>query len=78
MRGPVWFPVNYLVIEALERYHHFYGDDVRVECPSRWGQCMNLFEASQELHSRLAKPFLPNATGRRPCHGDDSICHVHA
>ena len=71
-RGPIWFPVNYLVIEALERYHHFYGDEVRVECPTGSGQYMNLFEASQELRRRLAKLFLPDASGRRACHGDDS------
>jgi hypothetical protein len=70
-RGPVWFPVNYLVIEALERYHHFYGDYVQVECPTGSGQYMNLFEASQELRRRLAKLFLPDASGRRACHGDD-------
>ena len=70
-RGPIWFPVNYLLIEALERYHHFYGDEVRVECPTGSGQQMNLFEASQELRRRLANLFLPDAAGRRPCHGDD-------
>jgi Glycosyl hydrolase family 63 C-terminal domain len=71
-RGPIWFPVNYLVIEALERYYHFYGDYVRVECPTGSGQYMNLFEASQELRQRLAKLFLPDASGQRACHGDDS------
>jgi hypothetical protein len=71
-RGPIWFPVNYLVIEALERYYHFYSDYVRVECPTGSGQYMNLFEASQELRQRLAKLFLPDASGQRACHGDDS------
>jgi hypothetical protein len=70
-RGPIWFPVNYLVIEALERYHHFYGDEVRVECPTGSGQTMNLFQASQELRRRLAALFLPDAQGRRACHGKD-------
>ena len=70
-RGPIWFPVNYLLIEALERYHHFYGDEVRVECPRGSGRWMNLYEASQELRRRLASIFLPDAAGRRPCHGDD-------
>ena len=70
-RGPIWFPVNYLVIEALERYHHFYGDYVQVECPTGSGQYMNLFDASQELRRRLATLFLPDASGRRACHGDD-------
>jgi hypothetical protein len=63
--------VNYLVIEALERYHHFYGDEVRVECPTGSGQTMNLFEASQELRRRLAALFLPDSQGRRACHGKD-------
>ena len=70
-RGPIWFPINYLVIEALERYHHFYGDEIRVECPTGSGTWMNLFEASQELRRRLATLFLPDALGRRACHGDD-------
>ncbi len=71
-RGPIWFPVNYLVIEALERYHHFYGDEVQVECPTGSGRMMNLFEVSQELRRRLATLFVPDTSGRRPCHGDDS------
>jgi hypothetical protein len=70
-RGPVWFPVNYLLIEALERYHHFYGDALRVECPTGSGRLMNLAEVSQELAGRLKQLFLPDAHGRRPCHGDD-------
>jgi hypothetical protein len=70
-RGPIWFPVNYLVIEALERYHHFYGDEVQVECPTGSGRRQNLFEVSQELRRRLANLFLPDGSGRRPCHGDD-------
>jgi len=68
-RGPVWFPVNYLLIEALERYHHFYGDGLRVECPTGSGQWMNLAEVARELGARLTRLFLPDAQGRRPCHG---------
>jgi hypothetical protein len=71
-RGPIWFPVNYLIIEALERYHHFYGDEVRVECPTGSGRPMNLLEASQELRRRLATLFVPDESGSRACHGDDS------
>jgi len=70
-RGPVWFPVNYLLVEALERYHHFYGDDFKVECPTGSGRRMTLLEVSQEIASRLAGLFLPDAAGRRPCHGDE-------
>ncbi len=70
-RGPVWFPVNYLLIEALERYDHFYGDTFQVECPTGSGRRMNLREAAREIASRLAGLFVPDAEGRRPCHGDD-------
>jgi hypothetical protein len=68
-RGPVWFPVNYLLIEALERYHHFYGDSLRVECPTGSGRLMNLADVAHELAARLKRLFLPDGQGRRPCHG---------
>ena len=71
-RGPVWFPVNYLLIEALERYHHFYGDDLRVECPTGSGRMRNLQEVATELTARLAGLFAPDEAGRRPCHGDEA------
>jgi hypothetical protein len=70
-RGPVWFPVNYLLIEALERYHHFYGDALRVECPTGSGRLMNLTEVAGELAGRLSRLFLPDAQGSRPCHGQE-------
>jgi hypothetical protein len=70
-RGPVWFPVNFLLIEALERYHHFYGDYLQVECPTGSGQKMNLAQVAREIGGRLVSLFLPDSTGRRPCHGDD-------
>ncbi len=70
-RGPIWFPVNYLLIEALERYHHFFGDEFQVECPTGSGQMMNLKQVADEISRRLVSLFLPDATGRRPCHGDD-------
>jgi hypothetical protein len=68
-RGPVWFPVNYLLVESLERYHHFYGDSLRVECPAGSGTFLNLREAAHEIAGRLATLFLPDASGQRPCHG---------
>jgi hypothetical protein len=70
-RGPIWFPGNYLLIEALERYNHFYGDMLKVECPTGSGHLMNLQEVANELRARLACLFLPDASGRRPCHGDE-------
>jgi hypothetical protein len=69
-RGPVWFPVNYLLIEALKRYHHFYGDELTVECPTGSGRHMHLGEVAQELERRMVSLLLPDAQGRRPCHGD--------
>lgn len=71
-RGPIWFPVNYLLIESLERYHYFYGDAFQVECPVGSGQMMNLQQVADELSHRLALLFLPDASGRRPCHGDEA------
>ncbi len=71
-RGPIWFPVNYLLIEALERYHHFYGDTFQIQCPTGSSRIMNLQQVANELGARLASIFLPDATGRRPCHGDDA------
>jgi hypothetical protein len=68
-RGPIWFPVNYLIIEALERYHHFYGDTLKVECPTGSGQWMNLAGVAREISARLVKLFLPDENGQRPCHG---------
>jgi hypothetical protein len=71
-RGPIWMPINYLLVEALERYHHFYGDSLRVECPTGSGRMMNLGEVAGEIGRRLASLFLPDRSGRRPCHGDDA------
>ncbi|MBA2503608.1 MAG: glucosidase [Pyrinomonadaceae bacterium] len=70
-RGPVWFPVNYLLVEALERYGHFYGDGFRVECPTGSGKLMNLTEVAQEIESRLARIFLPDENNRCAWQGED-------
>jgi glycogen debranching enzyme len=71
-RGPIWFPVNYLLVEALERYHHFYGDSLEVEFPTGSGRKMSLRDAARELANRLGNLFLPDPSGARPCHGNDS------
>jgi hypothetical protein len=65
-RGPVWFPVNYLMIEALQKYHHYYGDSFRIECPTGSGTYMNLWEVASELSRRLVALFVRDGKGRRP------------
>jgi hypothetical protein len=71
-RGPVWLPVNFLLIEALQRYHHFYGDGFQVECPTGSGRRLNLAEVAGEIAARLTRLFLPDGGGRRPYHGPDA------
>jgi len=71
-RGPVWFPANYLLVEALERYHQFYGDSVSVEWPVGSGAKISLGEAAREISRRLGSIFLADKDGRRPVHGEDS------
>jgi hypothetical protein len=68
-RGPVWMPVNLLIIRALLQFHLYYGDDWRIECPTGSGRLMNLFEIAREIAARLASPFLRDASGRRPVYG---------
>ncbi|MDX1921263.1 MAG: hypothetical protein SFU25_11090 [Candidatus Caenarcaniphilales bacterium] len=65
-RGPIWFPVNYLLIESLEKFHHFYGDSLKVEYPSGSGQMHNLDYIAQDLSMRLVKIFLKSPEGNRP------------
>jgi len=68
-RGPIWFPVNFLLVESLQRFHHYLGDAFTVECPTGSGQWMNLSEVAAELSRRLARPFLRGTDGTRPVHG---------
>jgi hypothetical protein len=68
-RGPIWMPVNYLIIESLQKFHHYYSDDFRVECPTGSGQYLSLWEVSQELSRRLVRLFLRDEHGRRPIYG---------
>jgi hypothetical protein len=74
-RGPIWFPLNYLLVEALERYHHFYGDSLKVECPTGSGRFLNLQEVAMEIARRLSAIFLPDGSGRRPVHGEVDAYH---
>jgi hypothetical protein len=68
-RGPVWFPVNAVLIRALLQYYTYYGDRFKIECPTGSGKQMNLFEVSRELANRLTRIFLPDERGRRPVYG---------
>lgn len=68
-RGPIWFPMNFLIITSLKRYHFFYGESLRVECPTGSGHLMTLEEVSVFLARRLVSLFLPGPDGARPCHG---------
>ncbi|TWT49139.1 Mannosyl oligosaccharide glucosidase [Rubripirellula amarantea] len=70
-RGPIWFPMNYLLIQSLKRYHHFYGDDFKVECPTGSGHEMTLMEVARELERRLISMFEADKNGERPINGDD-------
>ena len=65
-RGPIWMPVNYLLIESLQKFHHYYGDDFKIECPTRSGKFITLNEVADELSRRLAKLFLKGDDGQRP------------
>jgi hypothetical protein len=70
-RGPVWFPVNFLLIESLQKFHYYLGDDFKVECPTGSGRYHTLWEVAAELSRRLTRIFLRGPDGRRPVHGMD-------
>ncbi len=72
-RGPIWFPPNYLLIEALQKFDHYYGDDFTVEFPTGSGKHMNLWQVSQELEKRLSSLFLRDQSGRRAAFGDTEL-----
>jgi hypothetical protein len=69
-RGPIWFPVNYLIIESLQKFHHYYGDDFKIECPTGSGQYLTINGVAQELSRRLERIFLRDAAGNRPVFGE--------
>jgi hypothetical protein len=74
-RGPIWFPLNHLIIESLRRNYEFYGDELKVECPTGSGNMMNLNEVALEISSRVSRLFLKDKDGRRPFYGAD---HQHS
>ena len=68
-RGPVWMPINALIVRALLNFYLYYGDGFKIECPTGSGRQMNLFEVAREISDRLSRIFLRDATGRRPVNG---------
>jgi hypothetical protein len=68
-RGPVWMPVNALIIRALQNFYLYYGDNFKIECPTGSGRLMNLFEVSKEISDRLVSTFTRDEHGRRPVYG---------
>ena len=65
-RGPIWFPVNFLIIESLQKFHHYYGDEFRIECPTGSGRFVSLNDAANEIATRLSRIFLLDEAGTRP------------
>jgi hypothetical protein len=65
-RGPVWLPINYLLIESLQKLHHYYGEDFKVECPTRSGTFLTLNEIANDLSNRLIRLWTRDAEGNRP------------
>jgi hypothetical protein len=65
-RGPIWFPVNFLIIESLQKFHHYYGNDFKVECPTGSGSFLTIEQVANELSHRLSRIFLKDASGERP------------
>ncbi len=72
-RGPVWFPMNYLLIESLQKFHWYFGDSLKVEFPTGSGRAMNLWDVAVELSRRLIALFLPGKDGRRPVYGESKL-----
>ena len=68
-RGPIWFPINFLLVEAVQKFHHYYGDDFLVECPTGSGQKLTLWQIAAEISRRLERVFLRDASGRRAVFG---------
>jgi hypothetical protein len=71
-RGPIWYPVNFLLVESLQKFHHYYGDDFKIECPARSGRMLTIKAVAEELSRRLTRIFLRGNDGRRPVFGDSA------
>jgi Mannosyl oligosaccharide glucosidase. len=71
-RGPIWFPINFLLIESLQKFHHFYGDGLSVELPTGSGRRASLWDAAAEISRRLTRIFLRAEDGTRPVFGGPS------
>ena len=69
-RGPIWFPVNFLIIESLQKFHSYYGNEFKVECPTNSGKYLTILEIADELAKRLSRIFLKDASGKRAVFGD--------
>jgi Glycosyl hydrolase family 63 C-terminal domain len=72
-RGPVWFPVNYLLVESLQKFHHYYGEDFKVACPTGSNNQADLWQVAAEISRRLTHIFLRNPDGRRPVYGGSEV-----
>jgi hypothetical protein len=76
-RGPIWFPINYLLIESLQKFSYYYSDDFKVECPTGSGCYLTLKEVAEELSQRLIRLFLRDETGCRPFNGSNATLQHH-
>lgn len=72
-RGPIWFPVNFLLVEALQRFYLYYGPDLKVECPKGLGDYLNLAQCAEEIQHRLLHLFIPDIEGNRACNGENDL-----
>jgi hypothetical protein len=68
-RGPIWFPVNFLIVESLQKFHHYLGEDYKVECPTGSGKFLTLSQVAEEISRRLSRVFLRDSAGMRAVHG---------
>ncbi len=72
-RGPIWFPVNYLLIESLQKYHHYFGEDFKIECPTHSRNEQDLWQVAQEISKRLTRIFVRGKDGKRPFAGGQEL-----